>query len=100
MIAPKTPVAVAKGRGNDQMPAPTIEPTTIMVSANSENFCVRSDATAAAAGAPTRTCWLSIGISSQKLLALLRSETTVQVCAGVLAAGYILEDMVPVVSGR
>src|SRR6516162_3149606 len=51
MIAPKTPVAVPKARGSDQMPAPTIEPTTIMVSANSENFCVCSNGiTAAAAG--------------------------------------------------
>src|SRR6516164_2048327 len=41
----------AKGRGNDQMPAPTIEPTTIMVSANSENFWVCAAATAAVAGA-------------------------------------------------
>jgi len=67
MIAPKTPVAVAKGRGNDQMPAPTIEPTTIMVSANSESFCVCSRASAVpAAGASTMTCWLSIGISSPR----------------------------------
>jgi hypothetical protein len=29
------PVAVPKARGSDQMPAPTIEPTTIIVSANS-----------------------------------------------------------------
>src|SRR5215813_7208266 len=61
MIAPKTPVAVAKGRGNDQIPAPTIEPTTIMVSANSESFCVCSDAAVvAAAGTSIRTCRLSI----------------------------------------
>src|SRR5215472_14060539 len=65
MIAPKTPVAVAKGRGNDQMPAPTIEPTTIMVSANSENFCVCADATVVAApGTSARACVLSIRTSS------------------------------------
>jgi hypothetical protein len=46
-------VAVAKGRGNDQMPAPTIEPTTIIVSANSENFCVPAAGIAPAISAET-----------------------------------------------
>ena len=64
-IAPNTPVAVPKARGSDQMPAPTIDPTTIMVSAKSEIFSVRSDtAVGAAAGTSTRTCWLSIRNSS------------------------------------
>src|SRR6516164_6922869 len=80
MIAPKTPVAVAKGRGNDQMPAPTIEPTTIMVSANSENFCVCADATVVAApGTSARACVLSIGnflLKAQDTLASLHAAYT------------------------
>jgi len=34
------PVAPAKVRGREKMPAPTIPPTTIIVSANRESFCV------------------------------------------------------------
>src|SRR5690349_15970588 len=66
MIAPKTPVAVANGRGSDQMPAPTIEPTTIMVSANSENFCVCTAATGTVVGAPITASRLSIATSSHR----------------------------------
>jgi hypothetical protein len=46
IIAPNGPVATPKARGSEKIPAPTIEPTTIMVSANSEIFCVRADAIA------------------------------------------------------
>jgi hypothetical protein len=62
--AEHTLVAVPKARGSDQMLAPTIEPTTIMVSANSENFCVCSEATAAGVGAPNTASRLSIATSS------------------------------------
>jgi hypothetical protein len=63
IIAPNGPVAVAKARGSEKMPAPTIDPTTMVVSANSVNFSVRSDTAAGPAlGAFTRACWLSIGI--------------------------------------
>ena len=44
MIAPNGPVAPAKVRGSEKMPAPTMPPTTIVVSAKSESFCVVSDA--------------------------------------------------------
>ncbi len=43
IIAPNGPVAVPKARGSEKMPAPTIEPTAIAVSANSENFGVCCD---------------------------------------------------------
>ncbi|GLR84460.1 hypothetical protein GCM10007857_11700 [Bradyrhizobium iriomotense] len=39
-MAPNGPVAMPKVRGNEKMPEPTIEPTTIAVSANSESFCI------------------------------------------------------------
>jgi hypothetical protein len=32
-------VAFPKVRGSEKMPEPTIDPTTIPVSANSDNFC-------------------------------------------------------------
>ena len=38
MIAPNGPVAMPKVRGSEKMPEPTIEPTTIPVSANSDSF--------------------------------------------------------------
>ena len=44
MIAPNGPVAPAKVRGSEKMPAPTMPPTTIMVSAKSDSFCVYSGA--------------------------------------------------------
>src|SRR5580704_17046906 len=44
MIAPIGPVALAKVRGREKMPAPTMPPTTMVVRANSESFCVCSDA--------------------------------------------------------
>jgi hypothetical protein len=40
MIAPIGPVAPAKVRGREKMPAPTIPPTTIIVKANRESFSV------------------------------------------------------------
>ena len=39
MTAPIGPVALAKVRGSEKMPAPTMPPTTMAVSANSESFC-------------------------------------------------------------
>jgi hypothetical protein len=36
--APKGPVALPKVRGSEKMPAPTIPPTTIAVSARRESF--------------------------------------------------------------
>ena len=45
MIAPIGPVAPAKVRGKEKMPAPTMDPTTIPVSAKRESFCPDSDAT-------------------------------------------------------
>ena len=44
MIAPIGPVAPAKVRGREKMPAPTMPPTTMVVRANSESFCVCSGA--------------------------------------------------------
>ena len=44
MIAPNGPVALAKVRGSEKIPAPTIPPTTIVVNAKRESFCVVSDA--------------------------------------------------------
>src|SRR5262245_45031032 len=38
MIAPKGPVALAKVLGSEKIPAPTIDPTTIAVNAQKENF--------------------------------------------------------------
>jgi hypothetical protein len=40
MMAPKGPVAMPKVRGSEKMPEPTMDPTTIAVSANSESFWV------------------------------------------------------------
>ena len=39
MTAPKGPVALAKVRGSEKMPAPTMPPTTIAVSAIRDIFC-------------------------------------------------------------
>jgi hypothetical protein len=39
ITAPNGPVAVAKVRGSEKIPAPIIPPTTIVVKANKENFC-------------------------------------------------------------
>src|SRR6516162_4489606 len=39
IIAPNGPVAVAKVLGREKIPAPTIDPTTIAVNAQKENFC-------------------------------------------------------------
>ena len=36
--APRGPVAPAKVRGSEKMPAPTMEPITMAVSATSESF--------------------------------------------------------------
>ena len=47
MTAPIGPVAPAKVRGKEKMPAPTMDPTTIPVSANRESFCPEPDATIA-----------------------------------------------------
>jgi hypothetical protein len=44
MTAPIGPVAVAKVRGREKIPAPTIPPTTIVVNAKRESFCVVPDA--------------------------------------------------------
>jgi hypothetical protein len=38
MMAPIGPVAAPKVLGSEKMPAPTIDPTTIAVSANNESF--------------------------------------------------------------
>ena len=38
MMAPNGPVAAPKVRGSENMPAPTIEPTTIAVNAGRESF--------------------------------------------------------------
>jgi hypothetical protein len=40
MIAPKGPVAVANVLGKEKIPAPTIDPTTIAVNVQKENFCM------------------------------------------------------------
>ena len=40
MMAPKGPVAAPKRPGRLKMPAPTIEPTTMPVSATSDSFAV------------------------------------------------------------
>ena len=39
-MAPNGPVAMPKVLGSEKMPEPTIEPTTIAVSANSESFWI------------------------------------------------------------
>jgi hypothetical protein len=44
MIAPSGPVARAKLRGREKMPAPTMEPTTIAVSAGNDSFVSAWDA--------------------------------------------------------
>jgi hypothetical protein len=44
MIAPTGPVALAKVRGSEKIPAPTIPPTTIVVNANRDSFCVVAEA--------------------------------------------------------
>src|ERR1700722_2833690 len=44
ITAPIGPVALAKVRGSEKMPAPTMPPTTMVVRANSESFCVCSGA--------------------------------------------------------
>src|SRR4051794_36887597 len=46
MIAPSGPVARAKLRGSEKMPAPTMEPTTIAVNAGRESFGSAWDAIA------------------------------------------------------
>jgi hypothetical protein len=43
MIAPKGPVAVAKVLGKEKIPAPTIDPTTIAVNVQKENFCMETE---------------------------------------------------------
>ena len=43
-MAPNGPVAAPKVRGSEKIPAPTIEPTTMAVSANRESFCTDADA--------------------------------------------------------
>ena len=47
MMAPIGPVAPAKVRGSEKIPAPTIPPTTIIVSANRESLWVLGAAAAA-----------------------------------------------------
>jgi hypothetical protein len=42
-MAPKGPVAMPKVRGNENIPEPTIDPTTIAVRANKESFCIGCD---------------------------------------------------------
>jgi hypothetical protein len=42
-MAPKGPVAMPKVRGNENIPEPTIDPTTIAVRANNESFCEGGD---------------------------------------------------------
>jgi hypothetical protein len=42
-MAPKGPVAMPKVRGNEKIPEPTIEPTTIAVRANKDSLCVGCD---------------------------------------------------------
>jgi hypothetical protein len=44
MIAPTGPVARAKLRGNEKIPAPTIDPTTIAVNAGKDSFGSTCDA--------------------------------------------------------
>jgi hypothetical protein len=44
IMAPNGPVAIPNVRGSEKMPEPTIDPTTIAVSANSESFWVDGDA--------------------------------------------------------
>jgi hypothetical protein len=39
-IAPNGPVAMPKVRGSENIPEPTIEPTTIAVNANRESFWI------------------------------------------------------------
>jgi hypothetical protein len=55
MIAPNGPVAFPKVRGSEKMPEPTIDPTTIPVSANSDNFCTDLSAKGPPAACPTGT---------------------------------------------
>jgi hypothetical protein len=42
-MAPKGPVAMPKVRGNEKIPEPTIDPTTIAVRANRESLCTGCD---------------------------------------------------------
>jgi len=39
-MAPNGPVAIPNVRGSEKVPGPTMEPTTIAVSANNESFWV------------------------------------------------------------
>jgi hypothetical protein len=41
--APKGPVALPKACGSEKMPAPTIEPTTIAIKVQTENFPCAAD---------------------------------------------------------
>src|SRR4029453_16951047 len=43
MIAPKGPGALAKVRGKEKIPEPTMDPTTMAVSAGSVSFCTDSE---------------------------------------------------------
>ena len=65
MMAPNGPVAMAKVRGSEKMPAPTMEPTTMPVRANSESFCTEFDAMKF----PLRVTSKSIWATSQFLFA-------------------------------
>ena len=53
MMAPNGPVAPANVRGNEKMPAPTMDPTTMAVRTGSESFWTidGADGEAVAAGA-------------------------------------------------
>src|ERR1700742_1978765 len=48
MIAPKGPVAFPKTRGSENMPDPTMDPTTIAVRMGSVSFLAAADAGASA----------------------------------------------------
>jgi hypothetical protein len=54
-MAPKGPVAVPKVRGNEKIPEPTIDPTTIPVRAKRGSFCIAGDAVAC--GAVDAVAW-------------------------------------------
>ena len=44
MMAPNGPVALPKVRGSEKIPAPTMDPTTMAVRVQTENFCCADDA--------------------------------------------------------
>src|SRR5262249_33697395 len=98
--APNGPVALPNARGSEKMPAPTIDPTTIEVRANSESFSVRSDtAGGAAAGTSTKTVGFPLEFPAQPE----RSPADWARCPALrsfFGCGRILTDAAAIVLGR